>query len=88
VAIDTHAVGIAGVCLGAGRDRTDDVVDPAVGFVFARNVGDRVKASETIAWVHAHDEASAARAIERLTRAVSVGDGAVEEVPLVLERVG
>ena len=32
--------------------------------------------------------ACAARAIERLTRAVSVGEGSAEEVPLVLERVG
>nr|MBK7069171.1 thymidine phosphorylase [Deltaproteobacteria bacterium] len=88
VAIDTHGVGIAGVEMGAGRARTTDTIDPSVGFVFEHNVGDRVKAGETIAWVHARDEASAERAIERLTRAVSVGDGAVEEVPLVLERVG
>jgi thymidine phosphorylase len=74
--------------MGAGRARTTDTIDPAVGFVFERNVGDRVSAGDAIAWVHARDEASAARAIERLTRAVEVGDRAVEEVPLVLERVG
>jgi pyrimidine-nucleoside phosphorylase len=88
LAIDTHGVGIAGVELGAGRALTTDTIDPAVGFVFEHNVGDRVKGGDAIAWVHARDAASAARAVERLTRAVSVGDGVVEEVPLVLERVG
>ena len=86
--IDTHGVGIAGVEMGAGRARTTDTIDPAVGFVFERNVGDKVSVGEAIAWVHARDEASTARAIERLTRAVSVGEGSAEEVPLVLERVG
>ncbi len=88
LAIDTHGVGIAGVEMGAGRARTTDTIDPAVGFVFDHNVGDRVKGGDAIAWVHARDAASAERAVERLTRAVSVGDGVVEEVPLVLERVG
>ncbi len=88
LAIDTHAVGIAGVEMGAGRARTTDVIDPAVGFVFAHNVGDRVSAGDAIAMVHARDAASAERAVERLTRAVTVGDGEVENVPLILERVG
>ncbi len=88
LAIDTHAVGIAGVEMGAGRARTTDVIDPAVGFVFAHNVGDRVSAGDAIAMVHARDAASAERAVERLTRAVTVGDGQVEDVPLILERVG
>ena len=88
LAIDTHAVGIAGVEMGAGRARTTDTINPSVGFVFDHNVGDRVKSGDVIAWAHASDAASAERAVERLTRAVRVGDGVVEEVPLVLERVG
>ncbi|MDB4929891.1 MAG: thymidine phosphorylase [Myxococcaceae bacterium] len=88
LAVDTHAVGIAGVEMGAGRARTTDRIDPAVGFVFEHNVGARLSAGDAIAWVHARDAASADRAIERLTRAVQIGDGEVEAVPLVLERVG
>jgi pyrimidine-nucleoside phosphorylase len=88
LAIDTHGVGIAGVEMGAGRARTTDTIDPAVGFVFDHNVGDRVQAGDAIAWVHARDAASADRALERLTRAVSLGDGLVADIPLILERVG
>lgn len=87
-AIDTHAVGVAGVLLGAGRTRAEDPIDPAVGFVFERNVGSPVAAGETVALVHARDEKSAEAAVARLMGAITVGDAAPAEVPLLLERVG
>jgi len=87
-AIDTHAVGVAGVVLGAGRTRAEDTIDPAVGFVFARSVGDRVAAGEAVAHVHARDEASARDAVARLQRAFSLGDIAPAAVPLLHERIG
>ncbi|MFO0608213.1 MAG: thymidine phosphorylase [Polyangiales bacterium] len=87
-AIDTHAVGVAGVVLGAGRTRAEDAIDPAVGFVFERNVGAKVAAGETVAIVHARDEKSAEAAVERLQKAITLGDAAPAEVPLLHERIG
>lgn len=87
-AIDTHAVGMAGVLLGAGRTRAEDVIDPAVGFVFERSVGSSVAPGDTIAVVHARDEKGAEAACERLARAVTIGDMAPPEVPLLYERIG
>jgi thymidine phosphorylase len=87
-AINTHAVGIAAVALGAGRGRAEDVVNPAVGFVFARNVGDAVREGEPLVWVHAADDASAADALARLGAAITVGDAAPADAPLLLGRVG
>jgi len=87
-AIDTHAVGVAGVLLGAGRTRAEDPIDPAVGFVFERNVGSPVAAGETVALVHARDKKSAEAAVARLMGAITVGDVAPAEVPLLHERVG
>ena len=87
-AIDTHAVGVAGVLLGAGRTRAEDPIDPAVGFVFERNLGSPVTVGETVALVHARDEKSAEAAVARLMGAITVGDAAPAEVPLLHERVG
>ncbi len=87
-AIDTHAVGVAGVALGGGRTRSDDVVDPAVGFVFERNVGDALKKGEVIARVHASSDDKAREAVERLTAAVTLGAVKPDDVPLLLDRVG
>lgn len=86
--IDTHAVGVAGVALGAGRVRAEDPVDPAVGFAFERNTGDRVEAGEVIAWVHAGDEARGEEAVARLGAAISLGDEAPPAAPLLVGRVG
>jgi pyrimidine-nucleoside phosphorylase len=87
-AIETHAVGVAGVLLGAGRTRAEDAIDPAVGFVFERNVGSAVAAGEVVATVHARDEKSAEAAVARLMGAITVGDEAPAAVPLLHERIG
>ncbi|MBI5512787.1 MAG: thymidine phosphorylase [Deltaproteobacteria bacterium] len=87
-AVDTHAVGVCGVVLGAGRTRAEDVIDPSVGFVFARTVGDRVEPGDTLATLHVRSDEDLAVARERLGRAFTYGDRAPEPVPLVLERVG
>ncbi len=85
--IDALEVGLAGVALGAGRTKSDDVVDPAVGFVFERTVGDSVRAGDVIAWVHSDDEARASHAAQRVGAAVIVGETRVEPSALVIERV-
>src|SRR5207245_2751983 len=46
-AIDAERVGIAALALGAGRERVDSVIDPAVGFVLNRKVGDAVKVGDS-----------------------------------------
>src|SRR5690606_23561168 len=48
VGVDTEAVGLAAVLLGAGRERVDSKIDPAVGFVLQKRVGDQVRAGEPL----------------------------------------
>jgi pyrimidine-nucleoside phosphorylase len=85
--IDTLGVGLAGIALGAGRTRSEDAIDPAVGFVFEKNVGDRVAKGEPMVWIHSDDAARTKEVTERLRRAIAVGDAAPANVPLVIERV-
>ena len=46
-------LGIAGLKLGAGRLRKSDPIDPAVGLVLQRRVGDRVEKGDVLALIHA-----------------------------------
>jgi len=62
--IQCEQVGTACVILGGGRERKEDSVDPAVGIVLHKKVGDRVAAGEPIATVYYNSEAKAARARE------------------------
>ena len=47
-----RAIGHAGMLLGGGRETVDSPIDPAVGFVFHKKVGDPVAAGEPIVTVH------------------------------------
>ncbi|MDY7228539.1 thymidine phosphorylase [Hyalangium rubrum] len=85
--IDTEAVGLAAVALGAGRERVDSVIDPAVGFTLLRKVGEPVKKGEPIVRVHYNDEKPLKDVKERLLKAYRFGATAPAPRPLVVERL-
>lgn len=85
--IDALEVGLAGVALGAGRTRSDQAVDPAVGFVFEKVVGDAVQANDVVGWVHADDREKAKQAQDRVQQAVTIGDAKLAAPSLIIERI-
>jgi pyrimidine-nucleoside phosphorylase/thymidine phosphorylase len=86
-AIDAQAVGLAAVALGAGRARVEDRIDPAVGLVVHRRLGDRVVRGEPLCTVHEGDRSEPrARVTARLEAAFRIG-GAATPPPLVIERL-
>jgi pyrimidine-nucleoside phosphorylase len=54
-AIGCRAVGHAAMLLGAGRETADGPIDPAVGIVVHKKIGDRVIEGEPILTVHVND---------------------------------
>jgi len=87
-AIDAYAVGELIVRMGGGRARKEDTIDPSVGLVLAKKVGDRVEVGEALAMVHAADPSQATDAARGLAAAYVIGDAAPAAAPLVWERVG
>jgi pyrimidine-nucleoside phosphorylase len=67
--IDAEAVGEAAVALGAGRLAVTDSVDPAVGFLLDKKVGDAVAAGDRLCTVHFGDESKLESAMDKLGRA-------------------
>jgi pyrimidine-nucleoside phosphorylase len=67
-------IGIASLELGGGRRAKDDEIDHAVGVVCSAKRGQTVEAGQVLADVHARDEASAARAAEKVLAAYEIGD--------------
>ena len=82
-AVDTEAIGMAGVALGAGRVRKGDPIDPAVGMLIRPKVGDRLRAGEPIGEVHARSADDAGMAVERIHGALTLSDEEVAPLPLV-----
>lgn len=82
--IQCEQVGTACVILGGGRERKEDSVDPAVGIVLHKKVGDAVSAGEALAAIHYNAEARAARARKLLEDSYQIADSPVRvERPLI-----
>ena len=54
--LQAKAVGVAAMHLGAGRETAEESIDPAVGIVLRKKVGDAVKKGETLAVLYAAAE--------------------------------
>jgi pyrimidine-nucleoside phosphorylase len=80
-----RAIGHAAMLLGAGRETVDGAIDPAVGFVFHKKVGDPVAVGEPIVVVHVGRASQTEAALARLREAIQVGPEAPVRGPLVLE---
>jgi pyrimidine-nucleoside phosphorylase len=86
-AIQCERAGTACVILGGGRERKEDSVDPAVGFVLHKKVGDAVSSGEPLCTVHYNSDALAARAQALLLESFTIGDEAPSRRRPLVHRV-
>jgi pyrimidine-nucleoside phosphorylase len=73
-AIQCEQVGIASLVLGGGREKKDDVIDPAVGLVLHQKVGDPVQKGESLCTVHYNSEARLGSAQSLLQHAYHIAE--------------
>jgi len=85
--LDAELVGRASVALGAGRDRVEDPVDPAVGIMVAAKPGEKVKPGDPVLELHFRDRARLDAAIALASRAITIGDQAPPARRLVVGEV-
>ncbi len=86
--IEAEAIGLAAMALGAGRATKEDVIDPAVGIVLRKKVGDAVREGEILADVHSADAERAEAAAARVGAAYSIVRSRAPRRPLIHEVVG
>ena len=80
-------IGTACVILGGGRERKEDPVDPAVGIVLHKKVGDRVEAGEPIATIHYNQESRAERAKQVIVQSCEVAEAPPSHKRPLIHRV-
>jgi pyrimidine-nucleoside phosphorylase len=85
--LQCEQIGTACVILGGGRERKEDLVDPAVGIVLHKKVGDQVAAGEPIATIYYNAEAQAARARQLLEASCAIEDTAPSAKRPLIHRV-
>jgi len=85
--LDAELIGRASVALGAGRDRVEDAVDPAVGIMVMMKPGDRVRAGDPIVELHYRDRGRLESARRLASQAVSIGDQLPPPARLIVAEV-
>jgi pyrimidine-nucleoside phosphorylase len=88
-AIMCEQIGTAGVLLGGGRARKEDSVDPAVGIIVHKKVGDAVSVGETLCTVHYNSVERFASAAPLIEKSYTIAAAApLQKRPLVHRVIG
>jgi len=87
---DIHAeqVGRATMMLGAGRDRVEDTIDPAVGAIILAHRGEEVRAGDGLVEVHYNADAKLAEALAMLRQAWAIAEEPPTPESIVIESLG
>jgi pyrimidine-nucleoside phosphorylase len=80
-------IGQATMLLGAGRARVDSKIDPSVGVILHKKVGDRVEAGEPLCTVLVNDEPGIEVALAMIGDAYRIEPGPIAPEPLIVERL-
>lgn len=81
--VAARPVGELVVRLGGGRERKEDTIDPAVGIVFTKSVGDPLNIGEELATIYARTEGDARIAELALRECMRFGDRFLHPSPLI-----
>ena len=85
--VDPLELGHVVVDLGGGRRQPSDPIDPHVGLVLKKVLGDAVQIGDALAFVHARTAAAAAAAAQRVAAAMPIGDERRRRGALVKRRL-
>ncbi|MDD5293583.1 MAG: pyrimidine-nucleoside phosphorylase [Candidatus Izemoplasmatales bacterium] len=83
-AIRAHHIGIASMRLGGGRAKKEDLIDPMVGIMLKKKVGEFVSVNETLCDIYANHPIEKS-ITDELEMAFEIGDKPVEDDSIILE---
>jgi pyrimidine-nucleoside phosphorylase len=85
--MNCHAIGIASVILGGGRQKKEDAVDPSVGIVMHHKLGHEVAAGEPLCTIHYNSQTRAEEAAALLGGSFEIREHAPERLKPLIHRV-
>jgi pyrimidine-nucleoside phosphorylase len=86
-AIDAQVIGQASASIGAGRDRKDDAIDPAVGVILEVKVGDKVDVGGVLCRLYYTKDDRVEEAADMVEDAFRISTTEPEKRELILEVV-
>ena len=85
VGMQAELIGRAAQVLGAGRATKEDTIDPAVGLVMHKRVGESIQQGEAICTLYVNDETNLNDAMETMLEAVNIGPKPDRVSPMVYD---
>lgn len=86
-AMMVECMGTASVLLGGGRQKKEDVIDPAVGIVVHKKLGDEVVAGEPLCTVHYNSVERLEGAKPLILATYTIGAAPPAQKPLLVRRI-
>jgi len=86
-AMDTEAIGITSVMLGAGRETKESEIDYLAGIILKKKTGDYVNQGDLLAVFHTADQALLVKAEEHFMKAYQYAAKKPETKPLIYAKV-
>ncbi len=80
-------LGVASVILGGGREKKEDSVDPAVGMVVHKKLGDAVRRGEALCTIHYNSGARLGEARRLIEESYSIGEAPPESLPPMVHKI-
>ena len=85
--MDAKLIGTAALLLGAGREKAEDSIDPAVGILMKKRYGDRVEAGDELAVFYVNDDSQLERAMSLFKQGIAIKAEPPQPLPLVYDIV-
>jgi pyrimidine-nucleoside phosphorylase len=86
-AIDSYELGMAGIALGAGREKMGDSIDMKAGILLKKKAGDAVEPGEPIALLFTDRENAVSQARKRISDAFSISAARHSKPSLIKDMV-
>lgn len=83
--MDAVSIGVAAQLLGAGREKKNDSIDPAVGLVMRKRRGDYIRRDEPLATLYVNDSAKLPEAAGKVRNAVSIAKTPPARIPMIYD---
>lgn len=85
--MDTYAIGMISLELGAGRRSKEDDIDPQAGIILHKKIGAKVERDETFATLYTNKEESIDEAVKNLQTAIVLADKVQNPLKSITHRV-
>lgn len=83
--INAQSIGKLACYLGAGRVKKEDVIEPEVGIILNKKVGDQVNKNDILAYIHSNSKEKLEYAKKEIVSIIKINTKKPKTIPIILD---